>query len=187
MNSKELEFMVMNLYPHRSMDEVWQDVASLLDKQRRNIRSMNTFNYYWVTINPKPDITLDKFITYIEKVVNRRMINKCVYSFEQRGETEQTAGNGLHCHLLCETKVSYNNNIFAQRIRQLFVEHVGNINTHVHIIKIPSDWKDDKIEYIRGLKWDPDKEQKINIDRIWRMEKGLQPYYSKAWDFSTSV
>lgn len=184
MNREELELMVMNLYPCYSMDEVWLEVIRLMEKQNRNIKT-NTNKYYWITINPKDDITLTDFISQVNKVVNMKIFNKCIFSFEQRGETTDTMGTGLHCHILaCNDKYSVSN--FCSNTRKHFIKFVGNINTHVWIVKIPEEWKNEKIDYIRGLKWDPEKDQKIIIDREWRREHQIEPYYTKAWDFSTS-
>lgn len=186
MNSKELEFMLMNLKPYASMDELWQDVKSLQEKQLRLNKYKIIYNYYWITINPKPEITMEKFFQIINKITNLKIFRKCIFSFEQRGETEQTIGSGLHCHILGCAGNGYSHSHFCSRIRNYFTEFVGNISTHVWIVKIPEDWIEEKVQYIRGLKWDPEKEQKINMDRIWRMEKGIHPYYTKCWDLSTS-
>ena len=53
--------------------------------------------FLFITVNPKPDIPFDKFMTKMEKLANRNIFTTALYVFEQRGVTTESAGKGFHC------------------------------------------------------------------------------------------
>lgn len=133
---------------------------------------------YWCTINPKPEVDTTAFVSQIHRVMNRSLVDKCVYSFEQRGENNSELGKGIHMHAIIWPGKSYSSS-FCQRLREAVANLVGCPNKHVWIVKAKGDWVNEKMEYLQGIKWDKEKDAKCVMDKHWRIEQGLQPWYSK--------
>lgn len=62
--------------------------------------------YCFITINPKPDVSLDTFKKQVEKAVNRNMFVQVRYVYEQRGTNMDEAGKGFHTHILAKRNLS---------------------------------------------------------------------------------
>ena len=57
-------------------------------------------NILFITINPRPDVTLDEFIKACNKFKSKVWIEDYIHVYEQRGTTEQDSGKGFHSHIL---------------------------------------------------------------------------------------
>lgn len=74
----------------RDLHEVYTDTLGL-----------ETKNWYFITIRPEHNkITLDEFIELVKKYINRKCFLECTVSFEQKGISHDTLGNGFHCHIV---------------------------------------------------------------------------------------
>lgn len=134
-------------------------------------------DYYFITVNPKPDTNLDVFLKLLANFVKRKPVLDYVYVIEQRGETIEEVGKGFHSHIL----VSWDPKM-SKRVRQFcgetFKRVIGcNSNKIININKIPKEYYKDKIDYMTGLKWDPEKDQKIKIDLIFRQKNNILSLY----------
>lgn len=137
---------------------------------------------YWLTVNPKPTVDLTAFVTQMTRVLNRCLVDKCIYSFEQRGENNDELGKGLHMHAIVWPGRTYKTS-FCQRFRDATANLVGCPNKHIWIVKAKPEWVAQKKDYILGIKWDSEKDRKCMHDRVWREREGLSPYYTKNMEF----
>jgi len=147
---------------------------------RLTIREPIIVDYYFITVNPKPDVKLDLFLKLLGNFVKRKPVVDYAYVIEQRGETEDAAGEGFHAHLL----VSWNRNM-TRKVRQYagetFKRVIGaNNNNIININKIPKDFWNDKLDYMNGLKWDAEKETKLKIDKIFREQNNILHIYKNG-------
>lgn len=129
---------------------------------------------YFVTLNPRPDVPLEKLCSVVEKISRRKFIEKIYYTFEQRGEDIDSLGSGIHSHMLF-----FSTNSFGQVKRDLqntCKSIVGN-PMHVDVRLYTSEMYEDKLDYLRGVKWDPDKESKIEMDKLFRIKNNLESIY----------
>lgn len=140
-------------------------------------------NYFWITLRPGPE-HLHRFNDFKHLVDTKYITRSCFLSFilswEQKGETEETMGEGYHCHILAltpnwlkktqlikDTKSTFNKFLngfvpeaFVQVEYVRTVEHFHNINA-----------------YLRGYKADGFKETASTLDIPWRKQLGLNNTY----------
>lgn len=135
-------------------------------------------NWFFITVNPKEGTELTRFIDKLNKFSIRKFIRYYYYNIEQRGESEDQLGKGIHSHILINTLLKKSK--VTQYLQESFVNFVGNVrNIHqLNIILIPQSWVEDKKEYIKGNKWDEGKESKLDMDKIFRQKNNLNIYYS---------
>lgn len=134
---------------------------------------------YFITVNPKPDITLDALLKHVHNFCSRKSVRDFYYSIEQRGETEETMGTGIHSHILLKWNKKEN-----KYIKQFLFESckriVGsNIPQILNIRRITQNVYQDKLDYLNGIKWDSEKDLKIKYDIKYREKNKISPLYKK--------
>lgn len=144
---------------------------------RNSLKEPTKVDYYFITVNPKPDVKLDIFLKLLANFVKRKPITDYVYTIEQRGETIEDCGKGFHAHIL----VSWDQSM-TKRVRQFagetFKRVIGsNSNKIININKIPKEFWKDKIDYMLGIKWDAEKADKLKIDKIFREKNKISILY----------
>ena len=138
--------------------------------------------FCFITINPKPGITLPQFIKKIEKLANRSIFTECTYVYEQRGKTESEMGKGMHAHLLAKRNLNYK----PSKVRELIQNTVKTLVKSqtdprwVNVRHLGENWAKDKKEYIMGTKTGSGKDIKQDFDKIWRLKNNLKVYYNNA-------
>jgi len=135
--------------------------------------------YIFLTINPAPLITLKEFIRCMEKLMSKTWIQKYLYVFEQRGETEEEVGKGFHFHAIIEKP---SNKSYTHIIRELSMganKVCDTSNHHFYNLKnIDENEMERKIKYITDIKADPAKHLKQQMDVIFRKNEKLLSYYN---------
>lgn len=129
-----------------------------------------TSEYYWVSVSPKPEISLDQLIIKVDKYVGRKMVSGSMYCYEWN-----SAGNP-HTHMLIHN-LENSDKDFRKNTTNTFKTLVGNLKC-IDIRRVPEDWVEDKKLYIKGDKWDDNKQELIELDKEYRMKYDLQPYYT---------
>lgn len=137
---------------------------------------------YWITVNPKPEAELEIILKCLQNFCSRKAVRDYHYSIEQRGETEQELGKGIHSHLLVKWDRKQN-----KYVKQFLIESVkrivGNHNNNIlNIRRITSNIYQDKLDYLNGLKWDKDKDLKIKFDKVFREKNNILCIYKKNAD-----
>lgn len=126
--------------------------------------------HYWVSVNPSNDKELDELIKKVDKYVGRRFITGIIYTYEW-------CRNGTpHVHMLVH-QLELSDKDFRKNTKNTFKNLVGNLKC-IDIKRVPSDWIQDKIDYLQGNKWDPEKDDMIESDKLKREEFELEPYYA---------
>lgn len=131
---------------------------------------------YWMTINFKPDVSIDKIANVMHRLSQRSFMTEYWYSFEQRSESINSI-HGIHCHWLICSK-----HPMGQLKRDVFntvKTIVGNVH-HVDLRKYDISMKQDKLDYLYGKKWDVEKDLKVQTDRLFRLENNLEPIYTNG-------
>lgn len=150
---------------------VYDYVQAKKDAQIKEYKSTHIF----ITINPKPDIDFNTFRSRVEKVIKKKWIKVFNYCFEQRGETEATLGQGFHCHLQVNRPSDKVPAHCTREIYNTFKDLVGNTKA------IDFSFRKDPApgyKYIIGEKKDISKTPKMEMDKLWRKQQLLEPYYS---------
>lgn len=174
----------------RSLDKYWeQHFTTLLNngemdffdgvkKIRKMAEASKSKIPEWIIVTVNVDETLctdiDKFKPLVEKYTKRAFIKNYIYSFEQRGEIDNARGKGIHAHILVRQTATD-----AAQFKRDTKNSFKKVTQHgVHFRYINTD-VDQAIPYIKGIKKDDEKDEKITQDKLWRRENNLEDWYEK--------
>lgn len=149
-------------------------LASVMYEKIERERLLNE-KIFWLTINPKPGVSLECFQSKVHSFVDRAFVKNCYYSFEIRGKKDNQY-HGLHCHILLDKNMSPAQ--LKDRACSTFKDYVGN-KQHIDVRVYSGRFREDKIAYLEGKKWDEDKDQAIAETIAWRIENDIDPCYQK--------
>lgn len=147
-------------------------------KKIRHARDKKDY-YGFFTFSFREGTKLDEATKFINKVVSKSWMDEWYYTYEQRGETNTEAGKGLHIHLLFKRvlKPSHTNREIYNTFKHL-TDIKESILFKTAFKYYPKKFKEDKIDYMSGKKWDDDKHQKTIIDKYFRDINSLELLYS---------
>lgn len=142
--------------------------------------------YIWVTINPKPSVTLPSFMKAVLKIVNKTCFKSPLLVFEQRGTKGTEMGKGFHAHFLVQRVLSYKPSKCVQNLRQSCSKLVGNVqsSSQLNIRFLDTAYARDKQNYILGQNKSAEgKDVKQEMDIIWRSAESIDAYYGNKFIF----
>lgn len=135
--------------------------------------------YFFLTINPNPQITLQEFISIMNKMMTKPWIENYLYVYEQRGETEGECGKGFHFHAIIKKPT---NKSYAHILRELSSSANKVCDSSVcnffNLKNISEEEKERKIIYCTGRKADSTKWAKQEMDIPFRQRNKLLSYYN---------
>lgn len=139
---------------------------------RERLQSKEKIVAHLITINWDSNAhTVQELQKPLNKVLSKKWLKNILLAHEQRGEILPDLGKGYHNHILVEGV----DKPVSQIHREIFnsvKNYVGN-SRHVDVQPVKQEWLQDKKDYLTGKKYDPEKEQKQNIDIIFRKKYGL--------------
>lgn len=169
----ELEYTKLKLDVQDAPDEQDDETIKYLKQLNMDIKKKQKqkpgCDFYFVTVSPTIGTDFHLLQTKVQKYTTRMMIRSAMYTYEL------TKQNNPHVHILVEN-AGYTDKDFRRNTCNTFKKIVGDIRC-INIKSVPEDWVQDKIEYIKGEKWDSTKDDMIENDKKWRLEMSLQPYY----------
>lgn len=140
-------------------------------------------NVLFITINPRPDVTLVDFMKAMNKFKSKVWIEDYIYVYEQRGTDESQQGKGFHSHILLWKPDNKKSHEVIRETKNTFKNVCSVENPSILNIQ---NCKDEDIQkrknYMlgeKGLQNDPSKEAKQKVDVEWRKSVELEPYYKK--------
>lgn len=142
----------------------------LYEKQKAEINRKREI--FWCTVNPKPGVTYTSFKAVIERLMRRTFMKGCIYVFEQRSKAVPYAG--IHCHFLVDKLMSPKQ--MHNRISDTVKNYIGH-SKHVDLRVYPYSYREDKLDYMSGKKWDVEKDDVIKATIDWRDENDIAPIY----------
>ncbi len=156
----------------------YSEYAAVYKSLTKKVRTGS--NFTWITISVKTTVKPKGFFKAIAKFVEKKYVDKWFYVFEQRGEREEVAGCGLHCHMVA----SYKRYLYLDEFKKNVLRHFAAFATSaaVWIKYIEPRFIEDKINYSLGDKFEK-KLMKVSIDRIWRVKLKLEDYYTNDFIF----
>jgi len=141
----------------------------------KNTRNIAATGWWWITFTVNPSLfsesedRLSRLMKKVSKATTKKCVGRAVWTYERTKEKMP------HCHLLLE--LSSSEPISKDKLFKGFSNTFKDVG-YVKIKRCPPEWVKDKILYIKGEKWDEDKDEMIADDKEWRIEIGLRPYYS---------
>jgi len=156
----------------------------VMNEKKKHLRSLVKVEpeIYWITVNPKPGVELPIIMKTVQNFCNRKAVIDYHYTYEQRGESEQELGKGIHCHMLILWNKKQNKYL-KQFLKESCGRIVGSTNNNIlNIRRITPDVYQDKLDYLNGLKWDKEKDEKIKMDKIFREKNNILCIFKKHAD-----
>lgn len=161
--------------------------AFAADKCRKLVtgtRNIAMEGYFWLTftINPGLFKSADEQLPRLQKKIAKLNSKKCV--LRSIWNLELTDKGVPHSHYLIE--LNPDNPISKDK----FESGVLNTFKDVGYVKMkicPQSQVSDKIEYLKGNKWDEDKQVMVLHDREWRQTLGLEEIYTHGIPWPDSL
>lgn len=174
----------MGQHPSKDLQALYDctiDQKNILERKD----NPNAYGFFTFNFDPKK-IDLGKAIIFMKDIISKKWLktNEYYYSYEQRGNTISTMGEGLHVHLLFKKPPGKSPQHCKRECWSSFRKYCGLEEDDVfkkHFLFVPESWKEDKIEYISGNKTkdlDGSKLIKVKFDRIFREKNNIKDIYS---------
>lgn len=134
--------------------------------------------YGFFTFNFKPSITLLDVQNFIGKLISKTWLSEWYYTIEQRGETLDELGKGIHIHFLFKRNIkpSHTNREIYNTFKK-YTDTPQEIIFKTAFKYYPKKFLNDKLDYMTGKKWDEDKLQKVIMDKEFRKKNNLNIIY----------
>lgn len=130
----------------------------------------------FITINPSSEVVFEDFYKKFELIKKRPFMVNLAYTYEQRGKTEAEMGTGFHIHFMID-KTKYVTPAQVQRnLYSSFKSMVGSMNS-IDVRKYPFSYREEKLMYMTGQKWEAEKEASCKVNEIWRQKNNLMRLY----------
>lgn len=134
--------------------------------------------FIWMTVNFRPDLSLQDIRELLNRIASRKFMTQYWYSIEQRSEIPGIY-TGIHSHWIIIT--NHPKSQFKRDILSTLGKGIGN-PLHVDVRYYPAKFLKEKLDYLKGSKWDADKWSKVQNDRIFRKENNLAEVYTNGTD-----
>lgn len=131
-------------------------------------------NWYSINVRPKPGVNAKDFIYLCHEFCKRKMFLHGEYCFEQKGESDETMGNGFHMHLTAICK--YAKAKILTDTLSTFKNYAQPQGIKIFKIKTKADLER-RNAYLRGTKVGEDKQAALPFDVKWREALGLRDIY----------
>lgn len=159
---------VCRMYP------IFKDIEVMQDKKDK-------CQSVFITVNPRSDVSLKIFKDTLVKATSKSWITNYIYVIEQRGETEDELGKGMHAHILLfkgKKKLSELVREMGNTFKKLL--DVSN-SSLLNIQGCKDDDVDKRLNYMLGKKQDENKHLKQEMDILYRQLNALEHHYGK-WE-----
>lgn len=158
----------------------YEEMEKLLEIQKEKKKESDPRYAAFITVNPAKNRLEDfnELSKRVEKCLSKHWVNDYAYCYEQRSNDADDI-HGLHAHILLTRSIKPSH--LEREVRSSFKAIVGIPDKHINIQYKKKDWIKDKLEYMKGKKTGEGKEEKVEIDRIFRETYGIQDiYYSEG-------
>jgi len=175
----------MKEYETDSLGERWANIRKyeqeLTKKKKTMIANEHNNLYLFVTINPKPEVKLEDFTKTVEKLVKRQMFSAYAYAFEQRASAPEEVGKGFHVHILMKRNINYKPCRIKKNMENTCKSICNTKDNRVFNVQfIGTEFARDKMEYISGGKTGDGKDQKMDMDIIFRENNDMLSIYTNG-------
>lgn len=130
---------------------------------------------YFITIRPNKHVAFADFYAKVVKLVRRSCVIDYSLSFEQKGESEETLGQGFHVHIVAHMKQRSKGEVLRD-VQSSFKTMAADNCVQVDLAPRPKELVQN---YLLDYKSDDGhKEQTKQWDAQWRDNMGLLPLYT---------
>ncbi len=160
-----------------TFDWNWPMIRDLSRKKKKELR------YVFMTISHSSNI--DLVLKHHESMKRKKImkLSSYWYSIEQRGETLDELGQGLHSHIILKVIPKFLKNGNYQKSR-LIKETANTYKVEKNFIDVKFLYTDADfsrtLKYIQGEKKDENKQLKVEMDAVFRQNNNLCLLYTNA-------
>lgn len=148
------------------------EIAKLLHEDYQQVTKLETNNWFFISVRPKPGTTLCDFWKLTYKFVNRAFMLDYKLSLEQK--SPEGTGEGFHVHIVCSTKHRSKGECLRDSIssfRKVCEENCIDVQT----TRNPEDIVNN---YLLNYKSEDEHKAPTRLgDQIWREAIGIKPLY----------
>jgi hypothetical protein len=169
-----------NEFSGTDLQKVYDEAQALRSEDSKD-------QYYFITICPYEDLELDKFLKVMEKVLKKKWFQRYIYVYEQRQHEIGKQYFGLHTHIIVQRDGIAKSDVIREIYNTCKTIVGSKQSIDVKLLKTQHDL-DVKLNYILGKKATEEKQKKQVIDKKFREDNNLQPFYSLGeWDLSKYI
>lgn len=171
----------MKAIKHRQPGQFTPEMEVMFEKQEAKAKALKS-THVLITVNPKGD-DLAELMKKLSAFTNIKwVLATYLFCVEQRSDGTTPVGKGIHAHILVQRPPTVAPSTIKREAQRLFAKLVDN-PTDGHVINFK--FGDEKYakncyKYITGCKVSEAKRAKCDVDRQWRLDNGLQPYYKNG-------
>jgi sRNA-binding carbon storage regulator CsrA len=126
----------------------------------------------WIRITKPDEVPITKWLKEISLIKNNVHFPECQYALEASQFSDNQYKN-IHCHILSKKQVGFNEKKYKDYINK----YISVFNQYVFYQDFPETMYDDKVEYLKGNKWDPEKDLSTEITKQFRLKNNIQNIY----------
>lgn len=136
---------------------------------------------YFITVRPDTKkITFKNFMILCNKYFTRKCFNTFLYSYEQKGTSPETLGEGFHIHIIAE--MTFKSKGEALRATQsTFKQCTASNCVDVSLVKTQKDYENINGYLLNYESKDGHKETTKEWDTLWRQKNNLQDIYNNEF------
>lgn len=167
-------------YDYEVSNKAWQYIAFTEEVERIHYSRKGT-PFFFVTINPKPGITVEKLHNTIVKMLSQEGIKDPMWSLEIRAAPDK----GLHAHVYFEYNTT-DKNFVNRKIKKHFVPDLCQNKKHVDVKWVSADEIQQVQSYILKSVVTTSKKESNIATLAWREKEGIpHPFLEShllVWD-----
>lgn len=148
---------------------------------RDTLASRKNTEFYFLTVNPKPDVCLATLKEKTEKFFARSTTLAAIWTYEIRDS--DVKNRGLHLHALMRKKTQTRPNNYRCSIRTHFKKLCGTVN-HIKLLNVKQCDLKKVYNYILKQNSTKDDSDSNQATKTWRSENDLKHFYEKRSDES---
>lgn len=151
------------------------EIAAQLTNAYKEFMGLETHQWYFITVRPRPDVEWNEFYTLTQKYLKRACMIEYTYSYEQK--SIEGTGEGFHIHIVANTKHKSKGQCLRDT-KSTFNRVCADNCVQVKTTYNPNDIINNYL--INYIAKDEHKELTKDGDRIWRERIGLLPIYRSS-------
>lgn len=156
-------------------------IAKLLHDDYVDVTNSLTTQWYFITIRPACDkITFELFYNKIAKLTDRKCFKSFTASFEQKGTSQDTLGDGFHVHIVANTthrsKGEVLRDLTSTFNKWINLKYITENNIDVKPSKTPQQIIQNYL--IQYESEDGHKAPTKEWDTLWRNYNKIEPIYT---------
>ena len=126
----------------------------------------------WMRITKPDNIDIHKWLKEILILKNKPQFENVFYTIEA-SKYENNEFRNIHSHILCHKKIGWN----EKKIKDWILKYISVFNNYIDYKTYPLSFWNDKLDYIKGIKFDEEKETSLNITKEFRKTYNIENFY----------